>query len=240
MKVSIHQPVYLPWAPYFGKIAMSESFVFLDDVQYPGGKSFFNRNVIKGANNQILLTVPVKGRSNLPLVKDLQVDALKGWQENHWKTIKLSYLKAPYYPLYQDEFQDLYLKKKWVNLSDFNIELITLICNLIGIKTRLYRSSELDLQPNYGLNKILDIIGALQADQYITGAGEGSLRYMNEAEYSLRNIDVFWYRYYQSEYPQLWSKFTPNLSMLDMLFNCGPNSMNLLINNSNLSNENEG
>ena len=64
MKISIHQPMYIPWVPYFFKLIHSDVFVFFDDVQYPRSKNFNNRNYIKSLNGPVLLTIPIKKRSD--------------------------------------------------------------------------------------------------------------------------------------------------------------------------------
>ena len=120
MIVAIHQPMYLPWQPYFGKIACSDVFIFLDDVQYPLKRSFFNRNIIKGVNGSILLTAPVVGRSERLLIKDICLNTEVDWQRVHWRSIIFNYSKAPFFLKYSEYFEDFYLFKQWKYLSDFN------------------------------------------------------------------------------------------------------------------------
>ena len=235
MIAAIHQPLYLPWQPYFGKIACSDVFVFLDDVQYPVGKGFFNRNYLKSANGPVMLTEPLKGRGDKLTVREIVLDSNQDWQSKHWKTIQLTYGKAPYFTAYSDRIQDIYLGKKWVNLSELNTTLIRVISGLIGLKTRFVFASELKVPEQDGLQRLIDIVQSVQADQYLTGAGAGSLRYMDEAAYTRSGIKVLWHKYDQRPYRQLWRDYIPDMCILDLLFNCGSESLQMLLDCSTCS-----
>ena len=92
MIISIHQPQYIPWLPYFAKIAMCDTFVFLDNVQFQ--KWIANRNELKNSNGRFWLTVP----SPLVLVKIKETKiADQIWSKKHIKTIKINYGKAKNY-----------------------------------------------------------------------------------------------------------------------------------------------
>lgn len=233
MLASVHQPIYLPWQPYFGKIASSDVFVFLDDVQYPGGKGFFNRNCIKGVNGSILLTAPVTGRSERLSVKDQALSTDVGWQKKHWKSIVSSYAKAKFFPDYSPPIQGFFLDQDWVKFSDMAVAFIKLICDLMHIQTRLYLASELVVAPQTGLGHILELLDACGADAYLSGTGEGSMRYMDVDSYKDKGIVLHWHEYVQRPYPQLWGAYAPDLCILDLLFNRGPQALEELLNCSN-------
>jgi hypothetical protein len=237
MIASIHQPMYLPWQPYFGKIACSDIFIFLDDVQYPGGKSFFNRNVIKGATGPIVLTAPVTGRGERPLVKDLHLEPSNGWRKSHWKSIVLNYRKAAHFSLYADIFEDLYLNNEWLRLADICTAIICKICEVLNFETKFYWASKLDSGIGHGTNHLIALLDAVGAKQYLSGAGEGSMRYMDVEKFSSSGIDVAWHKYEQQPYKQLRGDFFPDTCIFDLLFNCGPSSLDVLTNNSLVSRE---
>lgn len=226
--VAIHQPMYLPWQPYFGKIISSDKFIFLDDVQYPGGTGFFNRNCIKGSQGLVTLTAPVVGRGSKPLVNDIHLDTSQPWQKKHWKSIQLNYAKAPYFSYYQDVFADIYLQKTWDSFADLSSALIIEICQLLGANTKFFRASALINKQHHGLEHLVDLINAVEGTIYLTGSGEGCQRYMNVANYAENEIGVEWFHYTQHPYPQMWGDFVPDTCMLDMLFNNGPHSLELL------------
>lgn len=228
MIAAIHQPVYLPWQPYFGKIAQSDVFVFLDDVQYPGGKGFFNRNTVKGPQGPVMLTAPVKGRGDKPTVSEIVVDDGQPWQAKHWKTIQVNYAKAPFFSAYAPALEEIYLGRRWQKLCELNTALICKICELMELKTRFVFSSQLAIAQDDGLQRLIALVQAVGADTYLTGGGAGSMRYMDEDEYSRAGIKVLWHTYEQQPYRQLWGAYVPDLSILDLLFNRGPQSAQML------------
>jgi len=229
MITSIHQPVYLPWQPYFGKIASSDAFIFLDDVQYPGGKGFFNRNCIKGANGSILLTAPVTGRSERLSVKEQALSTGVDWQKKHWKSIASSYAKAKFFPEYSPPIQSFFLDHEWLQFSDMAVAFIKLMCGLMHIKTRIYLASELVAAPRSGLDHILELLDACDADAYLSGTGEGSLRYMDADSYKAKGVALHWHEYAQRPYSQLWGAYVPDLCVLDLVFNLGPHALEELL-----------
>ena len=237
MIASVHQPLYLPWQPYFAKIASSDLFIFFDNVQYPGGTGFFNRNVIKGPTSPILLTAPVIGRKRLPLVKDIGLDLNQNWQASHWKTIQFNYKRAKYFNLYSVFLEEIYMKKKFTKLSDISIEIICKICNLLNFKTKFYLASELLGESRVGGENIIDLLKKVSANKYLSGLGEGSIRYMDEANYNNEGIKVFWHKYNPKPYKQLWGPHLENVCILDLLFNKGPDSLEFLMDNSSILSE---
>src|ERR1043165_5905453 len=106
MIVAIHQPHYLPWLRYFEKIARSDVFVLLDDVQYEKN-GFQNRNKIKTGQGWAYLTVPVKKPLLVP-INEVLIDNTSGWQDKHLRAIELNYGKAPYFKQHQEALTALY------------------------------------------------------------------------------------------------------------------------------------
>ena len=88
MKLSIHQPHYLPWLNYFGKIQLANNHVWLDNVENQD-KGFQNRTHIKNHNGLTLLTVPII-KSRKMLINDILIDG-NSWKQKHCKTIQQSY-----------------------------------------------------------------------------------------------------------------------------------------------------
>ena len=222
MIAAIHQPLYLPWQAYFGKIAAADVFVFLDDVQYPRGKGFFNRNAIKGPEGALMLTAPVKGKGDMPLVGEIGLDQSRDWQARHWRTIEVNYAKAPHFPSLAPGLENLYLGPRWARLAELNVALIRHCCDVMEIKTRFVLASALGVGPAHGAERLVGLVQAVGADRYLTGSGAGSLRHMDEPRYNHAGIDVLWHAYEQRPYPQMWGTFVPDLAVLDLLLNCGP------------------
>jgi len=228
MKVAIHQPNFIPWIGYFHKMANCDIFVLLDDVQLPRGKSIANRNLIKTSQGPKWLTIPVVKRSQLILLKDAEIMVDNKWQKKHLKTIKFSYQKALFFNDYIKEIESVY-SKNWTNLCNLNKALIKLIKELLGINTELVLSSEITPSDLKGKEKIFAILEKLKADIYLSGLGAGSKRYILPDEFKAKKINLVFQDFTHPIYPQLWGEFIPNLSIVDLLFNCGPDSLKILL-----------
>jgi hypothetical protein len=229
---SIHQPNFLPWIGYFNKIALSDKFVFFDDVQFPRSKSFGNRVLIKSNAGPIWITVPVLHKGSLVNFNEIQVDNNQDWVRKTLKTIKLFYSKAPNFKLFIDTFEQIYTIK-YDLLIDLNTALIRFISEEIDLKTEFFNSSNLSDGHNCNTNeKILKILKEINATYYLSGTGAGSLKYIDEAAFSKANIKLKWQKVNILPYPQLFGDFVPNLSIIDLFFNLGRDSKNYLLNQS--------
>ncbi|MFC1887721.1 WbqC family protein [Candidatus Cloacimonadota bacterium] len=228
LTIAIHQPDYIPWMGYFYKLAMVDKFVFLDAVQYPRGRRFANRNRIKTSNGVKYLTIPVSippGRDGKITYNEIQF-ADSNWKLKHLRTLKMNYSRSPY-------FNEIYSMVESVlnmdiSFTEQNILLINSIADYLQIKTPVFRLSE--LLNNFGKKNylIIDICKKLNADVYFSGTG-GGREYNNEELLNQNNIQLKYSDFNHPVYPQLWGEFIPRLSILDLLFNCGPESRTYLI-----------
>ena len=227
MIVSIHQPNYLPWLGYFDKIARSDVFVIFDDVQYPRGKKGFfgNRNQIKTNTGKLWLTVPVIGRSEYKNFNEIGIN-YNGWNEKHIKNIENFYRKSSYFNEYYEDIK-FHLLKEHKNISDLSSSLIIYFMSVLGINTKLVYSSDFKTEKTGG-DKILFILDELGATEYISGTGPGSLRYINEKDFDDRGIELIWQNYKHPEYSQLNGEFISHLSIIDLLFNNGDKSKEMI------------
>ncbi len=214
MKISIHQPQYIPWAGYFNKIIRSDIFVFLDDVQYKKNE-WQNRNRIKSISGTLWLTVPVYYKFGQK-INEVKIDNKIFWQKNHLKTIDLNYRKSQYfnkiYPLVENV-----LNKEYNYLIDINIASINMVLKYLGIKRKIVKSSEYKVEGEKSC-RLVNICKILGGDIYLSG--QGARDYIDEKEFIKNNIKLEFQEYKIIEYPQLFGKFVPNLSILDMMFNC--------------------
>jgi hypothetical protein len=225
--VAIHQPNYIPWPGYFHKLAACDVFVYLDAVQYPRGQSFAPRNRIKTPNGVTFLTIPVsvpKGTEGKASYLEVEFADAK-WRKKHLATVEQSYARAPHF----DEVFPLYRRglEAGETFVDLNVGLIDAFASYVGIETRRVRLSE--LLPSFGQKTelILDVCRALDATAYLSGSG-GGREYTDEALLKEHGIDLRFDEFEVPEYPQLWGDFEPNLSVLDLLLNCGPGSRDLV------------
>lgn len=217
MKLSGHQPNYIPWPGYFVKMSQCDIFFILDTAQFQTGSSLDNRNLIKTSQGTQLLTVPVK-RKGMGLQRFNEVTVVPGWKRQHLTALRVNYAKAPCYkeifPMIEKVLQDT------GHLVDTNIGFIKLVHDLLGLKTKLVFLSDLPQFSMLHKNElIVAVCNHFSADSYLSGIGGKAY---NKPEIFEKNGIKLEYLYYNPVvYPQLWGDFIPNLSIVDMLFNCG-------------------
>lgn len=232
MILTAHQPVYLPWLGLFHKIALSDMFCIFDDVQYLK-KDWNNRNQVKTSSGALWLTVPVytEGHREKP-IRDMEINNTVDWRKKHWKTLYLSYKKAPFFSSYADFFEDLY-SKEWVNLVSLNNHILFYLLDVLGLKVKICKASEIKFE-GYKSELVLDMCKKLKADMYIFGAlGKD---YAEIDQFHSAGIAAFFQEYKHPEYNQLHGKFIPYMSVVDLLFNEGARSFEILM-SENLSKE---
>lgn len=227
MIVSIHQPNYIPWIGFFHKIMSSDTYVVFDDVQFPRGKDYANRNQIKTNNGKMWLTASVLGKKDLKPWNQIEINN-NGWKEKHLKNIKSFYQKSPYFERYYPVLEKIYNQNHNL-LIDLNIDLIISILICIGKHDlNIVLSSNIKTELT-GLDKILYILKNQKATKYISGDGEGSKRYIDEKLFNDNNIELIWQSYKHPVYKQQFGEFIPYMSVLDLLFNEGPNSKDIIL-----------
>jgi hypothetical protein len=226
MIISIHQPNYLPWCGYFYKIANSDIFVMLDNVKY-SKNSFINRNQIKTPQGELWLTVPVRSEalSNL-LIKDTQISDKDNWRKKHLRTLEMSYKRAKFFDQIYNKIEKIYYKTDWDNLCMLNISLLEMALDELNLKTKLIRASDLDVEGK-STQLLINIIKQLGGSTYLSGYG--GKKYQEENLFEESGIKLKYYDFVSPIYPQLWGDFIPNLSVIDLLFNCCPESMDILM-----------
>ena len=195
---------------YFGPVhfdsrIVKHSPVFFEQFEHFKKQTYRNRCVILGANGPVSLIVPVvKGREQKTLIKDLKISYDVDWQRNQRQTIISAYNSSPYLEYYLDEIKHFF-EKKWDFLLDFNLSIHDKICELLEIGNRVFLTEDFENVPKNTLNFRETI----------------SPKNKKQTDLNFQAI----------EYTQVFSEkfgFTPNLSILDLLFNEGPNSYTIL------------
>jgi len=220
MKVTAHQPNYIPWLGYFHKISLSDVFVILDSIQLPRGSSWVTRNRIKTSDGPKWLSVPIlkKGRANQKILETKISSEQHSWRRKHWLALRGSYTKAPFFATYSDRIEDLF-QREWSHLADLNETIIRFLLGEFGVEVNLLRSSELNVQ-GMKTDLIIDLCKKSGCSTYIAGLGS-SQEYLDRDKCLEHGIDVIKQDFSHPTYPQLHDGFEPNLSALDFLFNCG-------------------
>ena len=226
MRVGIHQPMYLPWLGLFDRINRCDVFILLDNVPY--SKNYFlNRNKIKTANGWTWLTVPVifKGNSH-KIIKEIEIDNRSDWGKKHWLSIYYSYKNSSYFDTYADVFEHFY-KQEWRYLVEASTHLLFSLLRMLNIKTPIRMASTLGVEGRKE-ELILNICKSVQAEEYLSGPD--GRNYLNLGLWQENKVKVEFHDYLHPQYRQLHGEFLPHMSVIDLLFNCGPDSLPILKN----------
>ena len=217
-KIAISQSNYIPWRGYFDLIASVDEFIIFDDMQYTK-RDWRNRNKIKTKDGPLWLSIPVKVKGKyFQKINEAEING-QSWKINHWKSLKASYSKAPFFKDLSSELEKIYFKENYIYLSELNRRLIELICNYLKIKTKIRDSSEFNLK-NGKTERLVNICKDLNACEYITGPSAKD--YIDQNIFKENKIKLSYINYSKyGSYSQLWGEFVDNLSILDLIFNCG-------------------
>lgn len=224
-KIAILQSNYIPWKGYFDILNRVDEFVILDEVQYTKG-DWRNRNLIKTPQGTQWLTVPVsiKGRSEQK-INETQISE-PNWVKKHWSAIKQNYSKAPYFKDYADQFESIYMKMHEDMLSEINYTFIKVICEILAISTPITFSTDLIAEEDKNL-RIVSICQQLKADIYLSGPA--AKNYLKDEVFNSHSIQLEWMDYSgYIEYNQLFPPFEHRVSIIDLIFNTGPNAKNFI------------
>ncbi len=225
MIVAAHQLHYLPWLRYFHKIASCETFVVLDNIQF-NKNGWQNRNKIKSPQGPLTLTVPVLQRLAQPL-SEVEIDLKQNWCKKHWGSLSNHYRKAPYFKEHEIFFREVY-NRPWKKLNDLNYEIFFYLIRALGIETKIIRSSDLSFRGE-ATERLIGICKDLGATVYLTGAYAAEV-YLDTQPFEQEGLELLFQHFECPEYPQLYpgGGFIPELSIVDLLFNCGPKSLEIL------------
>lgn len=218
MKCVILQPFYIPWRGYFHQIEKADVFIFFDDVQYEK-RGWCNRNRIKTANGARWLSIPVLNKNsiieNIP-INEIKIDADQNvWHEKHWKTLRQSYQKAPFFSQYESLLMDFYARD-YELLADLTIDLTIALARELGIeKTEFRRASEFAAD-GVKTDRLLFLLNKIGATHYITGAA--AKNYIENEKFAEAGIEIEYMTYAYPEYEQFYPPFDGRVSILDLLF----------------------
>lgn len=210
------QSSYIPWRGYFDFIDDCDLFLFYDDVQY-SHRSWRNRNRIKTDRGPIWLSVPVSHDQDT-LIEEARIDYSTRWWEKHVRSLTLAYQKTPHFGAYASGFFEI-LRSRPATISQLNVRTCRWVMAQLGIGTPTRMSSELAVGGDK-FERPLRILQRLRATAYLSGPT--AKPYTDPARFAAAGIALEFKVYDYGEYPQLHGAFEPQVSVLDLLFNCGP------------------
>ena len=223
MIVSVHQPQYLPWLGYFDKIDRADVFVLLDNVQFKKNE-WQNRNKIKTANDWQWLTVPVMYKYP-QLINEVEINNRDKWRHRQRQAILSNYKKAPFWIFLEEFFEEIF-SFEWQYISQLNIHVVRKLAELLGITTPIHVASELDEFPEDPDDRLIALTKHFNADIYL--AGSGGKEYMNMEKYTRSGVKVIFQEYSHPVYDQLFGAFEPFMSVVDLIYNHGEKSLEIL------------
>ena len=226
MILTAHQPVYLPWLGLFHKIALADRFVSFNQVQYQP-KSWNNRNKINTDQGPIWLSVPVLRKGYLDKkYTEIRINSEQPWGRKHWQSILQNYKAAPNFGRYADYFEDVY-SREWETLGVLNETMLQWFLEQLGLPHKVESAADFNFQGSKS-GLVLDMCRHLDADHYIFGS-EGK-NYADRGSFAEAEIQIHFQEYRHPVYEQIHSKeFDSHLSIVDLLFNCGESSLDVLM-----------
>ena len=228
---AICQPHYLPWIGYFEMIDRVDVFVLFNDVQFIK-REWKNPNRIRKSptgSDTKWLTVPVTQECQRSLLKDARISNVHNWTAAHFESLQHTYRNTSFvfdHLMGLNEISEMYRDS---SLADLNDALVTHICQQLGITTRLIKSSELHVNGKRE-DKLLNICKAIGADVYLANNSTG--QYVQAEFFQRDGVDFVLQDYQHPEYKQTWKgrglPFLSHLSIVDLLFNQGKQSLEII------------
>ncbi len=226
MKLAVMQPTYLPWIGYFDLLDQCDRFVLYDHVQFEK-QSWQQRNRIRTAQGTAWLTVPVHQELGQVIV-DVRINQTAHWQHKHWMALVSNYRRAPYWDRYQAALAAIY-ERPWERLADLTIHLIDHLASELGITTERVRSSSLspEILQGHKAEPLVALCHHFGADTYLSPAGARSYLTSDEP-FRVHNLRLEFHAFEHPVWPQRFGEFISHLSVIDLLFNVGPEALSAI------------
>jgi hypothetical protein len=224
--LSANRPYFAPHAGFFFKAHISHWFVILDRVQFPRGTTWLTRNRFKNDQGTLWLTVPVwKKGLGLQMIDEVRVCREGRWHKKHLASLKNAYGKAPYFEECNDLVETV-VSLEYERLLDMNMAIIRGAMKALGMAPRMRFLSEMEVDSK-GDRILIDLCRKVGASHFLIQAA--ARKYLDAASFRKAGVRLLFFKPPEPVYPQLWGNFIPNLSLLDLLLNCGPKSRDILL-----------
>lgn len=218
------QPGYLPWLGFFELMSKVDLFVFLDDVQYTK-RDWRNRNRIRTVSGWQWLTIPVLNKQkSTQLIKDVNLNNSMDWRKKHLKALRINYQKAEFFDAYFNDIERIF-SQDWTSLSEITITLILFLKEKMGITTPCARASAFEIKSRK-TERIVEICELLGAGHLYDS--KAAAAFINTELFRDKGIKIEFQDYTHPVYKQVYEPFIPYLSAIDLLFNCGPDSLRII------------
>ena len=226
MIVSAHRPYFCPYPGFFYKAMKSDIVVLLDDLQYPRGTTWINRNRFKNDQGCLWMTVPVwKKGLGLQKINEVRICHEGRWQRKYLETLKVAYGNAPYLRDHIHLFKEFF-SPRCDALIDMNLAMIRYLMDVLGIETEIVLLSRMNMRGK-GSSLLIDVCRFLGGSVFL--AQRSASTYLDEILFQEAGIRLLYVTPPSIVYPQLWGDFIGNLSVFDLIFNCGPKSRDIML-----------
>jgi len=216
--VVISQPMLFPWVGMFEQIRLADVFVYYDDVQFSKG-SFTNRVQLKGEKDSEWMTLPLEKVRLGQHINEIMVSDHIDWRKKHLGQLQRCYAQAKYFEEMMSLVESVY-DIPGNNLSEIAIASMDMVCGYYGFT----KSRSFHLASDYKLEgksseRVLDVVKHFSGSRYVTGLG--ALNYLNHDLFEDNSVSVEYMDYRKKSYPQFFGTFTPYVTILDLIANCG-------------------
>lgn len=206
MKSVLLSSAYLAPVEYYTKL-LAYDRVFVEQQDHYIKQTYRNRCTIAAPDGELALSIPTVKPDTLKCpLRDIRISDHGNWRHLHWNAIESAYNHTPYFEYYKDDFRPFY-EKKYEFLADFNEELCRLVCSLIDMQPTVERTTEYRPLPSQDEDDFRE-------------------RIHPKKDFRLEDPAFFPQPYYQVFQER--HGFLPNLSIIDLLFNMGPESLLVL------------
>jgi hypothetical protein len=223
--VVISQPRYLPASNYLHRMTLCDIFIYLDTVQFTE-RDYENRNQIKTPQGSTWITVPVQHQHHKQPLKEISIHQTSRWNKNHWGTLQRNYARAAHFADHASFLKDLY-SRPWDKLVELNYAILEYLVQVLDIRCTFLKASELKPMHHNGQELLIDLVRQVGGTHYLSGAL--GRNYIQEDTFRASNLRLSYHEYVHPVYPQLWGNFLPYMSVIDLIFNCGNQSREILL-----------
>lgn len=226
MILSTSQPYFAPYPGFFYKVYRADMLVVLDDVQFPQSTTWITRNRFKNDQGMLWMTIPVlKKGLGLQKISTVKICHSGNWKTKHLRSFRSAYAHAPYLADHLGLMERV-LSGRYDYILDLNMEIMRYILDFLHINTQVIMMSQLNVSGK-GQQLIIDICKAVGATQYLVQSS--ALAYYDRPRFETAGIELVALKTPDFIYPQMWADFIANLSILDMIFNIGPKSRDIVL-----------
>jgi hypothetical protein len=226
MRITITRPYFAPHPGFFYRAHLADALVLLDRVQFPRRTTWITRNRFKNDQGTLWLTIPVhKKHLGLQPIDAVRINSAGRWARKYPAALRQAYTHAPYLDDYFG-FVEETLSAGYPRILDLNLVVCRYLLDALGIRTPILLQSTLAVEDS-GDALLLAVCRAAGADEVLVPRDVG--KHIDSRLFARSGIALKLFTMPQWTYPQLWGDFIANLSVFDLLFNCGAKARDILL-----------